>query len=101
MGLLTNSSNLCLTCSKTAEYYLAYLTFFDLFHHMLVAKLQLCSDFSFLFGLQTEMTFTQGYSDNVQCPETFSSESEIVSNPGSNAGFVKYYALGGSAFPDC
>ena len=51
--------------------------------------------------LQTEMTFTEGYTSDIQCPDDFTNSSLIASDPGDNAGFVVYYALQGAVFPPC
>ena len=47
------------------------------------------------------MTFTEGYSADIQCPDAFSNATLIASDPGDNAGFVIYYALQGAQFPPC
>ena len=51
--------------------------------------------------VQTEMTFTNGGSADIQCPDAYSNATLIASNPGDNAGFVTYYALQGAVFPPC
>ena len=51
--------------------------------------------------MQTEMTFTQGYSADIACPASFSNASLIVSAPGNNAGYGIFYALQGAVFPPC
>ncbi|KAL0049630.1 hypothetical protein WJX82_006289 [Trebouxia sp. C0006] len=54
-----------------------------------------------LYGNTTEMTFTEGYTSDIQCPDDFTNSSMIASDPGNNAGYVIYYALQGSLFPPC
>lgn len=51
--------------------------------------------------LQSEITFTQGYSPDIQCPDDFTNSSLIASDPGILSGYVIYYALQGAVFPAC
>lgn len=48
-----------------------------------------------------QQTFTNGYSADIQCPDNFSNSSQIVSDPGNNAGYATYYTLQGAVAPNC
>ncbi|KAL3155555.1 hypothetical protein ABBQ38_011109 [Trebouxia sp. C0009 RCD-2024] len=52
-------------------------------------------------GNMTEQNFTNGFTADIQCPDNFSNSSQIVSDPGNNAGYATYYSLQGAVAPNC